>query len=288
MKCVKPIWLDNENVRGEFPCGQCINCRIKKRQEWSMRCLHELDGHKKSIFVTLTYDSKLHYPQAASLEKAHLQKFIKRLRKAMEPERVRYFACGEYGEQTQRPHYHLILFGCGWDEKQLIMDCWPYANWNVPAIRKNSFGIAERMSIQYVAKYIEKKLGGELAIEEYKNKGREPIFKVSSLGIGREYCDENAKQITEMGKITVNGKPVAIPRYYLNRLGLDNRQARELARERESDFVESVTGIHVTKDVALMSMSTEDIVKIDVQTKKIRQQSEKDALASIALKTKRL
>ena len=39
-----------------------------------------------------------------------IQKFLKRLRKAYRG-KLRYFVAGEYGEQTARPHYHMILYG---------------------------------------------------------------------------------------------------------------------------------------------------------------------------------
>jgi hypothetical protein len=43
--------------------------------------------------------------------KRDLQLFFKRLRKAYPDVKLRYFACGKYGEQFARPHYHVILFG---------------------------------------------------------------------------------------------------------------------------------------------------------------------------------
>lgn len=64
--------------------------------------------HSRNCFITLTYADE-HLPGDFSLDKSHLTKFFKRLRKNIGP--FRYYACGEYGDLTQRPHYHACLFG---------------------------------------------------------------------------------------------------------------------------------------------------------------------------------
>lgn len=251
-----------------------------------MRCCHELYEHKKSIFVTLTYDGKFHYPQAYSLEKAHLQKFIKRLRKALGEVRIRYFAAGEYGEKTKRPHYHIIIFGIGFSEKQIIMDCWPYTDWNVNSIREKAFGMAERQSIQYVAKYIEKQLNGKLGEVEYKYK--EPPFKLQSQGLGKIWAEENAEQYESEGFITINGHKVAIPRYYVNRTGIDMKKAKEFAKNNECDYIESITGVYSDKAAVFKSSDVESIIKIDEKERKDRRQTELNLKARVALNTQKL
>ena len=71
----------------------------------------EAGQHTDNAFVTLTYaDDQL--PDGNSLCPEDVTKFLKRLRKRIDPVKIRYFLCGEYGEgSTSRPHYHLILFG---------------------------------------------------------------------------------------------------------------------------------------------------------------------------------
>ena len=56
--------------------------------------------------MTLTYDEK-NLPDR--LKKEHLQKFIRNLRD--DGKEIKYFACGEYGDTTNRPHYHMCIFG---------------------------------------------------------------------------------------------------------------------------------------------------------------------------------
>ena len=167
----------------DVPCGQCLLCRIARRKEWSMRMLHELDRYNDSVFLTLTYNDA-NLPENGSLRRTDLQKFFKRLRKQLDKDgrKIRYFACGEYGSQTQRPHYHAIIYGLSLrpQDKQLVMDCWKLCDWN-PAIIKGAFGLVEADSIRYVAQYIDKKYTGDLAETEYTLKGRDPVFKVQSL-----------------------------------------------------------------------------------------------------------
>lgn len=61
-------------------------------------------------FITLTYaNPKLKWKNGISqLHKPDLQNFFKKLRKVY---KCRYYAVGEYGSKTYRPHYHVLLFG---------------------------------------------------------------------------------------------------------------------------------------------------------------------------------
>ena len=85
-------------------------CRIALSREWATRVLHESDYWDHSCFTTLTYNNE-HLPKDGSLHKDELQKFFKRLRKYLGDRKMKYFACGEYGDEGHRPHYHAILFG---------------------------------------------------------------------------------------------------------------------------------------------------------------------------------
>lgn len=101
-----------------FPCGQCHPCRVNARRVWTSRLLLESRAHPHSLFVTLTYDDD-HIPTTkrhdATLKPRDLQLWLKRLRKIRA---TRFFAVGEYGDETWRPHYHAILFGY-WPEAEL-------------------------------------------------------------------------------------------------------------------------------------------------------------------------
>jgi len=102
-----------------LPCGRCIGCRLERSRQWAVRMMHEASLHQDNCFITLTYDNE-HLPKNASLVKRDFQLFMKRLRKAYPAVRIRFFHCGEYGEQYGRPHYHAILFGFDFPDKYFL------------------------------------------------------------------------------------------------------------------------------------------------------------------------
>lgn len=159
------------------PCGKCIPCLINRKRLWKHRLLLESYCHEKSAFVTLTYnDDHLHYRNdksgeillQPSLRPKDLRNFLKRLRKAIAPQRVRFYAVGEYGDKSFRPHYHLALFGyepCWYGEtrKQRHADgksCCPpcdaiFTSWKHGGIDNATL---ENDSAAYIAGYVTKKL----------------------------------------------------------------------------------------------------------------------------------
>ena len=208
-----------------------------------MRMLHELQYWDDASFITLTYDEE-NLPKNKSLVKKDLQKFIKRLRYTLDTldKKIKYFACGEYGNPPKtlpngyqtigdRPHYHLIIFGLDKSKltEKLIKKSWDKGKIDV--------GEAEHDSIRYVAQYIDKKWSGDKAKKEYKEKGRESVFRLLSAGIGKQWCLDNSKQIIDNLEINIKGVKMAVPRYYINLLEVDVQtdELQELKEERERD-----------------------------------------------------
>lgn len=255
MQCVKPILLRDKKTLRKFPegllvpCGKCCACRIAYRRLWTIRMFHELHYHENSIFLTLTYDDE-HLPPNNSLVKEDLQKFFKRLRRRLGEKKIKYFACGEYGSRTSRPHYHAIIFGLslGRDDKFTIIDSWPYCDWNQESIFRNSFGLAEADSIAYVAGYINKKFSGDEAIKEYVDKNIQPVFRLMSNGLGKDYVDEFSDDLKRTQSIMYRGKEMSLPRYYFNRLELDTSELQDKAKSLDCDFVEDTTGVYISSD----------------------------------------
>lgn len=145
MNCKKPF------VKGlqAYPCGQCLPCRINRRRLWAHRILLESLCHEWSAFVTLTYSDE-DLPDDRSVSVVAVQNFLKRLRKAAYPRRIRFFACGEYGDISWRPHYHLALFGVHPGESELVAECWPFGMVDLGEVNNDS--------AQYIAGYVTKKL----------------------------------------------------------------------------------------------------------------------------------
>lgn len=209
MKCAKPYWLEASGDRRFFiACGKCLYCRIQRRKAWTMRMLHEITGWENSCFTTLTYAPE-NLP-ARGLRKKDLQKFFKRLRKKVRS--LKYFACGEYGEDpryTRRPHYHAIIFGISKAEADAVIP----SVWGLGQVEN---GYAEEDSIRYVAGYIDKKwMSGDQKSVEFG--GMVPPFQTCSQGIGKKWLFENWRQVAEDG-LVFRGKNQAIPRYYIEKL----------------------------------------------------------------------
>lgn len=229
-----------------IPCGQCIGCKIQKRQDWATRIEMEAKTWpKESVwFVTLTYDNE-HIPGVnhetgevirgamylrrkkepelainQTLWYEDIQNFLKRLRKAYSG-RLRYFVAGEYGERTGRPHYHMILFNYQPEKLEpyskvkpdeymvdsRITKCWGLGIHNL--INPTQGGYS------YVAGYITKKFDDE-TLEHIKN-GLQPPFAQMSRdpGLGYKYYQEHKEEIWKKGYIQLdNGKRASIPRYF--------------------------------------------------------------------------
>lgn len=166
----KSVDLQQDMLRSAytFPCGQCLPCRINKRRVWTHRLMLEGFCHSDSMFATLTYAPDF-YP--GQLVKRHAQLFLKRLRKRLEPRRIRYYLCGEYGEKKGRAHYHVILFGVYRHEVDIVRSAWPFGFVDV--------GDGNRLTYQYVAGYVTKKY-------IKKSDGIQPEFTLMSRrpGIG--------------------------------------------------------------------------------------------------------
>lgn len=315
MQCTNPIKLFKKELEARFPdgllvpCNKCLACRIQKRKEWSMRLLHELAHWDKSVFVTLTY-TKENTPPNGSLVKKDLQKFIKRLRKSLDSydgRKIRYFACGEYGEKSrmlpngivtmgERPHYHLIIFGLSIFEQQFVVRNWSYCDWSNDKILRGSFGLAEALSIEYVAGYIHGKLSGSEAEKEYDNKGRESVFRLMSKGIGRDYVVNNSEQLVDQKGSSVRGHMRSLPRYYLDKLDMsDEDKALFLisikadSQKRSMELVEFFTDISgLTEDVAYKVLPNNGASYLATKVNEAKKQHDKNLNAKINLYQKKL
>lgn len=176
MLCHKPYMVGNLIPVG---CGGCMSCRISRHRLWTHRILLESYKHEFNCFVTLTYrPEKL--PMGGTLVPSHPRNWIKRLRKSLWPRRLRYYLVGEYGEISQRPHYHAALFGCGLSDTQTIEDTWGDGYAYVGTLTKDS--------AQYIARYVTKRLNGKDERSLDILKGRYPEYARMSLkpGIGAE------------------------------------------------------------------------------------------------------
>lgn len=187
--------------------------------------------HDENCFVTLTYrDESL--PPFGSLSPRDLQLFLKRLRKA-ESGGIRFFACGEYGSRSLRPHYHLCLFGYDPADKVRWTTRNGYPVWRSDSLERlwphgqSEIGSVTFQSAAYVARYIVKKRsvnvgmvskrasqGIESATGEFGE--RVPEFSRQSRrpGIGKPWIEKFACEVYPSDGVVVRGRLVKPPRYY--------------------------------------------------------------------------
>lgn len=223
MQCPNPIYIRNQHYNGfneryyAVPCGQCPACITNRRGQWNFRLNQEVKNCVNAYFLTLTYAedylprNSLGYP---TFKKEDVQKFFKRLRKACEPLKIRYFLVGEYGGRRGRPHYHAILF-----DLPDFGDAWRkiFKIWSKGRISLSSCTPAR---IGYIANYMYGYYDGHNPeISDETNKvfmlcSRRPAIGASYLTPEMvKYHKDGYINHVQHGKITIS-----LPRYYRDKI----------------------------------------------------------------------
>lgn len=233
MLCSKPY---RPNGGSELPCGKCAACLTNKRNIWKTRLILEETQHEKTSFVTLTYNDD-NLPNNEELTKKHPLAWIKRIRKAYPTREIRYYLCGEYGDNTSRPHYHIVLFGIGFPYKGLaeyyqrnqlnkypdsvveVLNYWKKGNIH--------FEEANPQLLEYSCSHIVKSIAGGRPIKTLNKKVKE--YHSMSPGLGRNAMDAIVSWLsTEKGvehyrklgdvppTVRINKKIVPIGKYLRN------------------------------------------------------------------------
>lgn len=192
------------------PCGKCPACVKRRSLEWSFRLMEEEKVSDSAYFITLTYDTcnvPITKKGFMNLDKRGLQLFFKRLRKLHGKcdKSIKYYSVGEYGGNSMRPHYHLILFNA---RVELIAEAWKLGHIH--------YGTVTGPSIGYTLKYMSKK--GKIPIHVNDDRSRE--FGVMSKGLGKAYL---TPQMVAWHKASLDdrmycnlkgGDKVGMPRYF--------------------------------------------------------------------------
>lgn len=240
MQCHCP-YIVKDKIKGDIPvpCGRCYACVMRRISGWHFRLAIELKYAKSATFLTLTYDDD-HVPVIdgkLSLYKKDLQNFFKRLRYYQDKTKknaIRYYAVGEYGSKTDRPHYHAILFNADYDMCDLS---WDKGNLY--------FGEVNDKSIGYVTGYVQKSF--------YKTWDdiKQPPFACMSKYIGVNYLSPSVynwhkKDLENRCYVNYDGKKISMPRYFKNLIYSDKEReiigyhsgirAEKLEKERWDDL----------------------------------------------------
>jgi len=262
MQCQSPYLVKNKIVTNSeysstpVPCGKCIPCLKRRTGHWSFRVEQEAKYSKSSCFLTLTYNrvplSQNGYP---TLVKTDFQKFFKRLRKLVPnqkgPKRLKYFACGEYGTVSQRPHYHAIVFNLPQNiinNATLIRKTWKHGH---TLVATNNI-----KTINYVVGYITK--AGKTDLIDKVNglyDDRVPEFQLMSKGLGEKYLTPQMINYYKERKLFCivhkDGHILSMPRYYKQKI-----------------FNDSELKMLYKEWINIQEMKTPDLFEIDGKTKK--------------------
>lgn len=209
--------------------------------------MHEKQLHHDNSFITLTYSDE-HLPFGNTLVKKDFQKFAKRLLKYRQGESYRYFHCGEYGDTTQRPHYHAILFGVDFPDKQhfsttnechlftspILNKLWPYGH--------STIGEVTFESAAYVARYVVKKITGIDADKHYQTiipetgeiVKRQPEYATMSLkpAIGKGWYEKYHAETYPSDEVIMRGLPMKPPKYYDKLYELTEPEKYDIIKEK--------------------------------------------------------
>lgn len=250
----------------ELPCGQCAGCRLEKSRQWAIRCFHESQCYENNCFLTLTYNNK-NLPSDGSVNVEHFQLFMKRLRKKFVPINpyseetqkekydefrkkywIRFFHCGEYGDELQRPHYHACLFNFDFNDKELYSSeggQFLYTSETLDEIwglGKCWIGEVTFESAAYVARYIMKKITGDSAQDHYttldKETGqyweRKPEYVTMSRrpGIGQPWLADYQADVYPHDNVIIKEKKVRPPKYYDTQFQLGHPEKFESLKEK--------------------------------------------------------
>lgn len=248
--CYTPVILkktkDYQTIKDTYftqqvPCGQCLECRRARQHSWYVRLNAELKNSYTAKFITLTYDDDnipVNSEFYQTLYYEDVQLFFKRLRRRQERKhgklspKIKYFAVGEYGSQTNRPHYHIILFNCL--DINDVEKSWKFGNIHA--------GDVTDQSIYYTLKYCLKSTLFD-STTDTDNTGRQREKALMSKGLGLSYLTpQMQKYFNEdltRGVTLLGGQELPLPRYYRNKMW-DSEQEKGKIYARNKLMSESV------------------------------------------------
>jgi len=238
----------------KVPCGTCELCRGEQARQWAVRITHEARQWEANAFLTLTYaDAKL--PEHNSLNYEHLEMFWDRLRarnRRKGEKSPRYYAVGEYGDKTNRPHYHACLFGMDFVQGRIILREKPTTLWTHPELEQLwgngnvSIGALNFATARYTASYITKKLRSKQKYVRVDEETGELIpleqpRAFMSRNIAKNWWTEFGHQIKDHDHVVIDGNTQKPPKAYDKWLGIKDEASLEKIKEKRKEKAEKLT-----------------------------------------------
>ncbi len=266
--------FDKKNAHSEMEvaCGQCLGCRVDHRLMWSIRIIHEasmhVDQHGNS-WATLTYRDRSacdeqqyknghHIDKHGQLHPKHVSDFIRSLRKANSGHKIRYFYCGEYGDENGRPHYHICIFNHEFTDQYLWKDDEGLYTYTSAELKKHwpwGFSTVAPLNLRtasYTAGYALKKITGKKANDHYLRCDehgeaywllpeyiRMSTGRGKPSGLGASFYEKYKTDIfpSDQSPIPGHGQSELVPRYYQNILAERDPEMLEKIKELRQEFI---------------------------------------------------
>jgi len=214
---------------------------------------HEASLHPISSFITLTLSDE-HLPSPPSLDPRHLELLWKRMRPGA---RFSYYACGEYGERSRRPHYHAILFGWWPDDAKrwkesavgpLFKSSFLEARWGLGFVSLSAVSMA---TMVYVAKYVLKRDDDYSWVDPSTGEVVQlhpPFSRMSRRpAIGSGWVEKHAESDAwRHDDVILGGVKRRVPRYY-------DRKLQQRSEERYREMKRARAARRALSDPALLS-----------------------------------
>lgn len=229
---VIPPYTDHRVTKIPIGCSQCMECRKKKKDEWTVRLMEDVKQHKNGKFVTFTFSNESYtelaknfnvtgYELDNAIATLAVRRFTERWRKKYK-KTIRHWFVTELGHgQTEHLHLHGIIWA-GKDDKsdiKEIMDevekIWSYGwIWKGREYRGKLENYVNEKTATYISKYM---LKVDPLHKEYKS------IILTSKGIGKKYVEspktQNNKYKGEETRdyyISDSNRKMSLPIYYRN------------------------------------------------------------------------
>lgn len=221
MICPSPISIPRPSGLGNYdritvPCQKCHVCLTNLRNDWTIRLIEESKNNLITKFITLTYEAN-----KENLSKRDVQLFIKKLRHKY---KFRYFLVGEYGSNTHRPHYHMLLFTSDNVNVDVITRTWDHGFIQVADVND--------ARIHYITKYhVLKNNDSKKEVKSFCLISKKPPIGYSYIKKFNKFHKQSVENRTYYQRYEYKMK---LPRFYKNKIynHLEHEKIKEIQQDR--------------------------------------------------------
>lgn len=240
-----PLPSDKRAMYVPVSCGECMECRKKKKRDWQIRLGEEVEYQNKiggkGMWLTLTFSEEglrkmlMHeecnglsgYERENKAAKIAMRQFLGNWRKHNKKS-VRHWFITELGHKnTERIHLH----GFVWVEKEVknaeeqIKRHWKHGNvWTGKETSRGKINQVTKKTVNYTIKYVHK-------VDE-DHKYYKPIILCTG-GIGGQYTRGNKVrnnkyngEDTKDYYVSDTGNKIKLPTYYRNKIYTDEEREK--------------------------------------------------------------